>query len=134
MTTTHTQPTHTHTHTHRALFGHWENNQLLNYTKTVLKMINASALEKVKLKATAEVAKKDRSDPIFMINAVEESEEKEEKRRNYFFSTGLDRWYKSLQDVTIPSKFLNISADEARAIVSYWKKKLLPQSQSRTSI
>ena len=84
-------------------------------------MINASALEKVKLKATAEVAKKDRSDPIYMINAVEESEEKEEKRRNYFFSTGLDRWYKSLQDVTIPSKFLNISADEARAIISYWK-------------
>ena len=59
-------------------------------------MINASALQKVKLKATTEVAKKDRSDPIFMINAVEESEEEEEKRRvtTFFY------WTRSLVQVT----------------------------------
>ena len=82
--------------------------------------LSASALQAVKLKKTGEEARRDRSAPQY--TPCEESSEKEEERRRYFFSTGLDQWYKSLKDVTIPSVFLSLTADEARAIVSCWKE------------
>ena len=51
--------------------------------------LSASALQAVKLKKTGEEAKRDRSAPLY--TPCEESSEKEEERRSYFFSTGLDQ-------------------------------------------
>ena len=73
--------------------------------------LSASALQAVKLKKTGEEAMRDRRAPQY--TPCEESSDKEEERRRYFFSTGLDQWYKSLKDVTIPSIFLSLTADEA---------------------
>ena len=78
--------------------------------------ISASALQAVKLKATDQT--QDKSAPLYTI--CKESIEKEEERRAYFFSTGLDQWYKELEDVTIPTTFLTLTPDEAREMVSYW--------------
>lgn len=81
-------------------------------------MISAQDLQKVKLKATEESSRSDRSAP--QLRGEEPSREKENERREYFFDTGLDRWYSSLKDTTFLTEFLPITPDEARAIVSYW--------------
>ncbi len=80
--------------------------------------IDASALQAVKLKATGH--SKDRSAPLYATN--EESSEKQEERRSYFFSTGLDQWYQDLEDVTIPTTFLTLTPNEARDIVACWNQ------------
>ena len=86
-------------------------------------MINAAALENVKLKATAKEEKQDRSAPNYSLAlSGEVTKEKEEERREYFFSTGLDRWYASLKEKTFKTEFLDITPDEARAIVKHWMK------------
>ena len=86
-------------------------------------MISASALQGVKLKSTDEGAKRDRSAPNFSLIASEDAnKEKEDTRRDYFFSTGLDRWYFSLKDKTFRSEMVELTPDEARAIVACWEK------------
>ena len=85
--------------------------------------ISASALQGVKLKATNEGDKRDRSAPNFSLIASEDdNKEKEDTRRDYFFSTGLDRWYASLKDKTFRSEVVELSPAEARAVVSCWEK------------
>ena len=86
-------------------------------------MISASALQGVKLRATDEEARRDRSAPnVSLIASEDANREKEETRRDYFFSTGLDRWYASLKDKTFRSEMVELSPSEARAIVSCWEK------------
>ena len=85
--------------------------------------ISPSALQGVKLKSTVEEGKRDRSAPNFSLIASEgEHKEKEETRRDYFFSTGLDRWYDSLKDKTFRSEIVELSPSEARAIVACWER------------
>lgn len=84
-------------------------------------MISASALQGVKLKSTDEEAKRDRSAPNFSLVSAE-NKEKEETRRDYFFSTGLDRWYASLKDKTFRSEIVSLSPSEAKVIVACWKR------------
>lgn len=84
-------------------------------------MINPEALKKVKLKTTEEDSRRDRSAPDYDLALKGEvSKEKEKERRDYFFSTGLDRWYASLKDKTFRTEFLVMTPDEARAIVKHW--------------
>ena len=86
-------------------------------------MISASALQGVKLKSTDKEAKRDRSAPNFSLIASEDAnKEKEETRRDYFFSTGLDRWYSSLKDKTFRSEIVELTPAEARVIVACWEK------------
>ena len=93
-------------------------------------MVDPALLQQVKLKATGDDARRDRSAPNYNLAVCGEvSEEKEEQRRDYFFSTGIDRWYEPLKDVTFPTQFLTMSPEEARTIVAHWKKHF----QSRTS-
>jgi hypothetical protein len=83
--------------------------------------MDADALSKVQLKATSGVDKRDRSAPNYTLAlAGEVTSEKEDQRRQYFFSTGLDKWYSSLTGVTFPTEFLPIHPDEARAIIEHW--------------
>ena len=84
-------------------------------------MISASALQQVKLKTTNQAVCKDRSAPnLTLVTGV--TKEKEETRRHYFFETGVDRWYLSLKDETFLTEFVEITPNEARAIVQYWEK------------
>lgn len=54
--------------------------------------LTPEAFGSVKLKPTS--IAKDRSAPNYTLALQGEvSKEKEEERRDYFFSTGLDRWY-----------------------------------------
>ena len=86
-------------------------------------MVDQASLQRVKLKATGDASRRDRSAPNYHLALHGEvSQEKEKERRDYFFSTGLDRWYEGLKDVTFPTEFLMITPDEARAIVTHWKK------------
>ena len=85
-------------------------------------MINPAELQALKLKQTDKTTVKDRSGPNLKLDADEETEEKKEERRNYFFSTGLDRWYASLEDKTFRSDFVVITPEEAKVIVSFWAK------------
>ena len=86
-------------------------------------MISATALQGVKLKSTEDGARRDRSAPNFSLIASEdENKEKEDTRRDYFFSTGLDRWYDSLKDKTFRSEVVELTPSEARAIVTCWEK------------
>ena len=84
-------------------------------------MINPESLSNVKLKkATGE---KDRSAPNYQLALQGEvTKEKEAERRDYFFSTGLDRWYSSLKDKTFKTEFLSIRPDEARSIIHHWER------------
>lgn len=81
----------------------------------------AEALSKVQLKPITVSKGQDRSAPNLTLTG-EVSQEKEEERREYFFSTGLDRWYATLKDKTFKTEFLVLSPDEARAIVSHWEQ------------
>lgn len=93
--------------------------------------ISSSALQQVKLKVTDDTSRKDRSAPnLSLVEAA--SKEKEETRRRYFFATGLDRWYLSLKDKTFRSEFVEITPNEARAIVSYWENNFQHKSSHDT--
>lgn len=84
-------------------------------------LINAEALGSVKLKPTSK--EKDRSAPNYTLALQGEvTQEKEEERRDYFFSTGLDRWYNSLKDKTFKTQFLNMTPNEARSVIEHWEK------------
>lgn len=85
-------------------------------------MISAASLQQVRLKATSEASRKDRSAPDLSLVQAEPSKEEKEEDRHYFFSTGVDRWYAALADVTFRTEFLSLTPDEARAIVSCWEK------------
>ena len=91
-------------------------------------MISAQDLQKVTLKPTDESLRRDRSAP--KIRGEEPSIEKENERRDYFFETGLDRWYSSLKHTTFLTEFLPITPDEARAIVSYWETNFKDRSST----
>ena len=104
-------------------------------------MISASAIQGVKLKSTDSESKRDRSAPNLTFGDQEDTKEKEETRREYFFSTGLDRWYETLKDKTFRTEFVEITPNEARAIVTFWQEHyqhkpsdatLLPESQITT--
>ena len=85
--------------------------------------ISASILQGVKLKSTNEGARRDRSAPNYsLIASGDVNKEKEETRRDYFFSTGLDRWYASLKDKTFRSEIVELAPAEAKAIVACWEK------------
>lgn len=84
-------------------------------------MVSPQALSNIKLKKTS--TEKDRSAPNYQLALIGEvTREKEDERRDYFFSTGLDRWYSSLEDKTFKTIFLNITPDEARSIIQHWEK------------
>ena len=84
--------------------------------------LKAEALKNVKLRTTTIEQKQDRSAPNYALAlGGEVTPEKEEERRQYFFSTGLDRWYASLKDKTFRTEFLNIEPDEAKVIVKHWQ-------------
>ena len=84
-------------------------------------MVSPQALSNIKLKKTS--TEKDRSAPNYQLALIGEvTREKEDERRDYFFSTGLDRWYSSLEDKTFKTVFLNIMPDEARSIIQHWEK------------
>ena len=85
-------------------------------------------LQNVTLKATDESLRSDRS--ALQIRGEEPSIEKENERRDYFFETGLDRWYSSLKHTTFLTEFLPITPDEARAIVSYWEANFKDRSNT----
>lgn len=92
-------------------------------------MIKASELQKVKLKATSESSRQDRSAPDLSLCTVDVLD-KAETRRDYFFDTGVDRWYESLQDKTFLSRFVEITPLEARAITKYWQQHFQHKSSS----
>ena len=88
-----------------------------------IRMVDPAALQQVKLKATGSAARRDRSAPDYDLAVCGEvSQEKEEERKSYFFSTGIDRWYEPLQNVTFPTQFLPMTSEEARTIVKHWTK------------
>ncbi len=93
-------------------------------------MINATALLQVKLKTTGEASRKDRSAPDLSLVETEPSREQKDKDREYFFDTGVDRWYSALADVTFRTEFLALTPDEARAIVSCWEKDFKDRTSS----
>ena len=82
--------------------------------------MDPETLIKVHLKPVGR-GQQDRSAPNLTLTG-EVSKEKEEERRQYFFSTGLDRWYATLDDKTFKTEFLAILPDEARAIVYHWER------------
>ncbi|KAL5516410.1 hypothetical protein EMCRGX_G001723 [Ephydatia muelleri] len=63
---------------------------------------------------------RDRSAPNFNI-CSKLSKQHEERLRNYFFSTGIDRWYESLKDDTFATEFIRITKEDGLAILSYRK-------------
>ena len=93
--------------------------------------MNAADLQQVKLKPRDESSSRDRSAPNFKI-CSKLSKQHEEMLRNYFFSTGMDRWYESLKDDTFATEFIRMKKEEGRAILSlredlYKKKNLSTQ-------
>ena len=84
-------------------------------------MINASDLQQVKLKPRDESSRRDRSAPNFSIGS-EFSKQREETLREYFFSTGLDRWYESLKDESFATEFIPMTREEGQAVVSSWER------------
>eukprot|EP00731_Ephydatia_muelleri_P012938 Em0007g248a len=66
-------------------------------------MIKATDLQQVQLKSRDESSRRDRSAPNFNIGS-EFSKQREETLRDYFFSTGLDRWSSSSDgDAELPT-------------------------------
>ncbi len=100
------------------------------YDASELEMISAEALQQVELKKTGEAARRDRSAPALSLAGSEPSSEEKEKDRQYFFSTGVDRWYASLSDVTFRTEFLALAPDEARAIVGCWEREFKNRTSS----
>ena len=90
-------------------------------------MVSVEDLQKVKLKSAEEGTRKDRSSPNLYL-AQETTLATLQKRREYFFDTGIDRWYESLKDKTFHTSFLEITPNEARAIVSYWQQNFRDRS------
>ena len=87
-------------------------------------MVDPAALQQVKLKATGSAVRRDRSAPDYDIALRGEvSREKEEERKSYFFSTGIDRWYEPLKTVTFPTQFLSMTPEEAKTIVTHWTRR-----------
>ncbi len=86
-------------------------------------MVDLEGLKSIKLKSLKEDQIHDRSVPDYSLALRGEvTEEKERERREYFFSTGLDKWYVSLEDKTFKTEFVNIEPNEARIIVNHWSK------------
>lgn len=86
-------------------------------------MVDPTQLQTVKLKSVRSDQVHDRSVPDYNLAVLGEvSNEKEKERHEYFFSTGLDKWYNSLECKTFKSMFLELTMDEAREIVSHWTK------------
>lgn len=89
----------------------------------VSKMVDSSKLQCVKLKTVNSGEVRDRSNPDYgLALRGEVTQEKEKERHEYFFSTGLDKWYSSLECKTFKSEFLDITVDEAMAIVDHWTR------------
>lgn len=84
-------------------------------------MVDPRDLVAVKLKGVKDVH--DRSAPDYNLAlSGEVTEEKETERREYFFSTGLDKWYASLECNTFKTEFVEIGVNEAKVIVEHWSK------------
>lgn len=83
-------------------------------------MIKAADLQQVKLKPRGDNSSQDRSAPNFNI-CSKISKQHEETLRDYFFSTGMDRWYKSLKDDTFATEFIRITKEDGLAILSHRK-------------
>lgn len=92
-------------------------------------MIKATDLQQVQLKSRDESSRRDRSAPNFNIGS-EFSKQREETLRDYFFSTGLDRWYESLKDESFPTEFVAMTREEGQAIVSHWERLFKDRSSS----
>ncbi len=83
-------------------------------------MVDAQGLSCVKLK---KVQINDRSAPDYTLALRGEvTEEKEQERKDYFFSTGLDKWYASLDCKTFKTEFVDIEANDAIIIVDHWRR------------
>ena len=86
-------------------------------------MINPLDLQRAKLKTVKDNEIKDRSGPDYTLALKGEvTKEKEQERKDYFFSTGLDKWYASLNDKTFKTEFLRLEPNEARAIINHWSQ------------
>lgn len=48
--------------------------------------------------------------------------QRESARREYFFSTGMDRWYETLKEETFATKFIRMTTEEGQAILSHRKR------------
>lgn len=83
----------------------------------------------MKLKTRDENSRRDRSAPNFNIGS-EFSKEREETLREYFFSTGLDRWYESLKDESFATEFVALTKEEGQAIVDHWERLFKNRSSS----
>ncbi|KAL5516415.1 hypothetical protein EMCRGX_G001730 [Ephydatia muelleri] len=81
---------------------------------------SAADLQQVKLKPRGDNSSQDRSAPNFNI-CSKISKQHEETLRDYFFSTGMDRWYKSLKDDTFATEFIRITKEDGLAILSHRK-------------
>ena len=92
-------------------------------------MINAADLQQVKLKPRDEGSRRDRSAPNFNIGS-EFSKQREERLREYFFSTGMDRWYESLKDESFATEFIPMTREEGQALVTHWERLFKNRSSS----
>jgi len=90
-------------------------------------MIDAAALQGVKLRKTETTAKPDlksesnsKSESLASTAKITSVTKirNESDRREYFFSSGIDAWYEPLKDVTFPSLFIALTFEEKLALLS----------------
>lgn len=101
---------------------------------------SADELKGVVLRRVAEEDRHDRSaarvttGDVAATAAAAEDAAEEAKRREYFFSTGVDEWYdESLESATFRSVAVELTPEEARAIVSFWTSHVYGQETQATA-